>query len=263
MLKARILSAVIGIPVLLIILYEGGIYWWCLFAILGIVALYEYYRMMSIKGYDPIYIPGFMVLLAMLLSAAVPGYLLPAFLLIIIIFALYMIFQYPRIDINDISLSFFGAFYMGLLLSFSLKIFYLDNRFWIMVLCLLLTWASDTGGYFAGRFLGSKPLSPQISPNKTQEGAAGAIILSIAAAFLFFSIIEIGQTNFAYVLILGLSASILAQIGDLMISGMKRFFGVKDTGKIIPGHGGVLDRLDSFLMVVPLVYYFFTYVVRI
>ncbi len=263
MLKARIISAVIGIPILLIILYKGGIYWWCLIALLGIAALYEYYRMMSTKGYNPVYIPGFMVMLAMLFSAAVPVYLLPAFLCIIIIFALHMIFQYPRIDINDISLSFFGALYMGLLLSFSLKIFYLDNRFWIIVLCLLLTWASDTGGYFAGRFLGSKPLAPQLSPNKTREGAAGAIILSVTVALLFFSIIEIGQTDFAYVLILGLSASIFAQIGDLMISGMKRFFGVKDTGKIIPGHGGVLDRLDSFLMVVPLVYYFFVYLVQI
>ena len=76
-----------------------------------------------------------------------------------------------------------------------------------------------------------------------------------------FSIIEITSTNFAYVLILGLSASIMAQIGDLMISAMKRYFGVKDSGKIIPGHGGVLDRFDSFLMVLPLVYYFFLYCV--
>ncbi len=261
MLKVRILSAVIGIPILIIILYAGGIYWWSLFILMGMLALYEYYRMMSIKGYKPIYGPGFMVLLAVILSAADSMYLLPIFLLIFIIFALFLIFQYPRVDINDISLSFFGAFYLGMLLSFSLKIFYLDNRLWIMVLSLLLTWASDTGGYFAGRFWGSKPLAPELSPNKTREGAVGAIVLSVASACLFFSIIEIGQTNLAYVLILGMIASIFAQIGDLMISGMKRFFGVKDTGKIIPGHGGVLDRFDSFLMVVPLVYYFFVYLV--
>ncbi len=263
MLKVRILSAVIGIPILLIILYKGGLYWWSLFVLLGMVALYEYYRMMSHKGYNPIYVPGFMVMLAMIFSATNTSYLLPAFLVIIIIFALFLIFQYPRLDINDISLSFFGAFYFGLLLSFTLKIFYLDDRFWIIILSLLLTWASDTGGYFAGRFWGRKPLAPALSPNKTREGSVGAIILSILGAVLFFSIIDIGQTNFAYVLILGLTASILAQIGDLIISSMKRFFGVKDTGKIIPGHGGVLDRFDSFLMVVPLVYYFFWYLVKI
>ncbi len=263
MLKARILSAVIFIPILFIILYAGGIYWWALVMLIGTLALYEYFRMMTSKGYNPLYIPGFMVLLAMLLSAAKTNYLLPFFLLIIMFFALYMIVQYPRVDINDISLSFFGAIYIGLLFSFTLKIFYLDNRFWIMVLALLLTWASDTGGYFAGRFLGRRPLTPQLSPKKTQEGALGAILLSTLAAFLFFSIMEIGQTNIAYILLLGLSASILAQTGDLMISGMKRFFEVKDTGKIIPGHGGILDRLDSFLMVVPLIYYFFVFLVQI
>ena len=261
MLKVRILSAVIGIPILLIMLYQGGLYWWGLFLLMGMVALYEYYRMMSAQGYEPVYLPGFMILWAMILSAADTVYLLPAFLLIIIVFALFLIFQYPRTDINNISLSFFGAFYLGLLLSFTVRIFYLDDRLWIMILALLLTWASDTGGYFAGRFWGSKPLAPALSPNKTREGAVGAIVLSVVSAGLFFSIIEIGHTNFAYVLVLGLVASIFAQIGDLMISGMKRFFGVKDTGKIIPGHGGVLDRFDSFLMVVPLVYYFFLYVV--
>jgi phosphatidate cytidylyltransferase len=104
-------------------------------------------------------------------------------------------------------------------------------------------------------------LAPELSPKKTREGAVGAVLLSMMVSALFFSIIEITSTNFAYVLILGLSASIMAQIGDLMISAMKRYFGVKDSGKIIPGHGGVLDRFDSFLMVLPLVYYFFLYCV--
>jgi phosphatidate cytidylyltransferase len=259
MLKVRIFSALIGIPLLLSILYLGGYFWQGFFVLLGIVGLFEYYRMMSIKGYSPQYIPGYLLLLSIMLQAIYTSYLIPAFLLIVVLLALSLICQYPRIDISDIALSFFGAFYLGLLLSFAFRIYYLDDRFWIIVLSLLLTWASDTGGYFAGRFWGHKPLAPELSPKKTREGAVGAVVLSVMVSFLFFSIIEFGSTNFAYVLLLGLSASIMAQIGDLMISSMKRYFGVKDSGKIIPGHGGVLDRFDSFLMVLPLVFYFFAY----
>ncbi len=263
MLKVRIISAVIGIPLLLGMLYLGGCFWWGLFIGLGLLALFEYYRMMSAKGHGPQYIPGYLVLLFIILSAIDTTHLLNAFLVIVVLLSLSLIYQYPRLDISDIALSFFGAFYLGLLLSFAFRIYYLDDRFWIMVLSLLLTWASDTGGYFAGRFWGHKPLAPELSPKKTQEGAIGAIVLSVMVSGLFFSLLDFGPTNLAYILILGLSASIMAQMGDLMISGMKRYFGVKDTGKIIPGHGGVLDRFDSFLMVVPLVYYFFVYFIQV
>lgn len=261
MLKVRIFSALIGIPLLLSILYLGGFIWWSFFVLLGILGLFEYYRMMSVKGYRPQYIPGYLLLLVVMLHAVDTSYCLPALLLVMVLLALYLILKYPDLDISDIALSFYGAFYLGLFLSFAFKIYYLDDRFWIMVLSLLLTWASDTGGYFAGRFWGNKPLAPELSPKKTREGAVGAAVLSVIVSGLFFSLVEFGSTNFAYVLILGLSASIMAQIGDLMVSGMKRYFGVKDSGKIIPGHGGVLDRFDSFLMVLPLVFYFFVYCV--
>jgi phosphatidate cytidylyltransferase len=263
MLKARIISAVIGIPILLAMLYAGGIYWWIVFVVMGVLALFEYYRMMAGRGHNPQYLPGYLVLSVLMLSVIYSDCLLNAFLAVIIIFALSMIFQYPRLDISDSALSFYGAFYLGLLLSFSFRIYYLDERFWIMLLSLLLTWSSDTGGYFAGRFWGRRALAPEISPNKTREGAAGAIILSILIAVVFFSIIDLGDTKLVYILMLGLSASIMAQIGDLMVSGMKRYFGVKDTGKIIPGHGGVLDRFDSFFLVVPLVFYFFRYFIQV
>jgi phosphatidate cytidylyltransferase len=261
MLKVRIFSAVIGIPLLLSILYLGAYYWWGFFILLGIIALFEYYSMMSVKGYSPQYIPGYLLLLIIMLQAADTSYLLPALLLIMLLMAIFLILGYPGLNISDIALSFYGAFYLGFFISFAFRIYYLDDRFWIMVLAFLLTWASDTGGYFAGRFWGHKTLAPELSPKKTREGAVGAVLLSMMVSALFFSIIEITSTNFAYVLILGLSASIMAQIGDLMISAMKRYFGVKDSGKIIPGHGGVLDRFDSFLMVLPLVYYFFLYCV--
>jgi len=261
MLKLRIISALVGTPLLFVILYAGGVYWWGLFILLGMLAIFEYYRMMKIKGYIPLHIPGLLVLAVLLVSAVDSTYILPGFLLAILLLVIIMIFRYPKIDLNAIALSFFGAFYIGLLLSFALKIFYLDNRFWIATLVLILTWASDTGAYFAGKNLGRHSLAPEISPNKTIEGSMGGILASILAAFVFFNIVELGQINTAYVFLLGISASVFAQLGDLTISGFKRFFGVKDAGQIIPGHGGVLDRFDSFLLVLPIVYYFFVYLI--
>jgi phosphatidate cytidylyltransferase len=102
-------------------------------------------------------------------------------------------------------------------------------------------------------------MTPYLSPNKTWEGALGAVVLTSLTTILFFSLPILEPLKYSKVLMLGVTASILAQMGDLMVSAIKRFFGVKDTGRIIPGHGGILDRFDSFIMVLPLVYYFFLY----
>lgn len=103
-------------------------------------------------------------------------------------------------------------------------------------------------------------MAPRLSPNKTWEGATGGLVLCAITGFVFFLIIDIDGVSRAYALLLGGSASIMAQLGDLFISAAKRYFQVKDTGKILPGHGGILDRFDSFLLVVPLVYYFALYI---
>jgi phosphatidate cytidylyltransferase len=122
---------------------------------------------------------------------------------------------------------------------------------WVMT-ALTLTWANDTCAYFAGRFLGRHKLYPEVSPNKTWEGFFGGMAGSVASLV----VLKLGFypfLNWADCLIVGVAGGVFGPVGDLVESMLKRAYGVKDSGKIIPGHGGVLDRIDALLFNAPMV----------
>lgn len=254
MLKTRALTAVIGIPVLLFLLYLGGIFWDLVFLFMAVVALYEYLTMMNHKGIS-LWIPAYYLMMVLLLQNRLP---LDSGLLVFIgllLFAVEFIVRFPQVDLADIARSFFGAFYIGYLLHFAFDIASLELSFFIMLMVLLLTWANDVGAFFAGTLWGRHYLPTGISPNKTWEGCVGGILLTILTACLFNVVLAMPVSSLLYLSLLGLLASLAAQLGDLVVSGMKRYAGVDDSGFILPGHGGILDRFDSFLLVLPVVYY--------
>lgn len=258
MLKTRILSAIVGISIIFTIIYAGGMFWQGLVLLLALIAYYEYLQMMRHKNYLPLTIAGYLLLIFWLFSQQLGEWFYPCFFFLIIIIVINTVFKYPQLKVINTALSFFGACYLGFLFSFAMRMGDLEKGSLAVLLALLLTWASDTGGYFGGRFWGKHKMAPLLSPNKTWEGAIGSIVLTSITAVLFFIFAEMKINIWAYVVLLGILASIMAQFGDLFISGIKRYFAVKDTGKIIPGHGGILDRFDSFLLVVPLVFYYWS-----
>jgi phosphatidate cytidylyltransferase len=121
-------------------------------------------------------------------------------------------------------------------------------------LLFILIWSSDTFAYLAGKFFGKHKMMPKISPKKTWEGFVGGVILTVILSFFVEKYFAEMRGNW---IVVGLLVSVFAPIGDLVESKLKRNFGVKDSGNIIPGHGGILDRLDSFLICVPIVYLYF------
>ena len=121
----------------------------------------------------------------------------------------------------------------------------------LVFLLFLVIWAADVGAYFSGRFLGRHKLAPRISPNKTWEGVAGGMLLATAAAFLLVYLVPGLQANTAALVVLALATTLASVGGDLFISFHKRSVGLKDTGRLFPGHGGVLDRYDSLLAGAP------------
>lgn len=129
---------------------------------------------------------------------------------------------------------------------------------WNIVLVILCAWASDAGGYIFGRLFGRHKLTPNISPKKTVEGAVGAVLISVGACVVFAYCVDTFVTtitvNYFYLIIYVLIGAVCAMFGDLVASLIKRNFGVKDFGKLIPGHGGIMDRFDSVLFVAPLMY---------
>ena len=181
-----------------------------------------------------------------------------AVLLIIALFATYLLRgPLPEAPVR-IALVFMGFFYVGVLPSCLVGLRALPNGLAWVFFAFLLTWSNDTGAYAAGRTLGKHKLYPAVSPGKSWEGFFGGMIVTVAIAFVaratFMPALAWGDA-----LALALPASFLGPLGDLSESMLKRAHGVKDSGKAIPGHGGVLDRLDAMLFTAPYVYLYATW----
>ncbi len=257
MLKERIISGLIGVVLILSILYAGGVYWIAFFTFLGLGGLYEFNRIFK-KEYNPPILVGVILFLITMFYLYNKSLIL-SLVLFMVFLVIYLIIKYPKVSIVDITLSIFPALYIGFSFSFALLILEEPHAFLIMLSIFLLTWTSDIGGYFFGSLWGKRKIAPKLSPNKTWAGSIGGIILSLITALIFYKYAQIGNHNLFNLIILGIMASIAAQAGDLFISSVKRIFAVKDTGSLIPGHGGILDRFDSFILVLPVVFALLTY----
>ena len=159
--------------------------------------------------------------------------------------------------LHDTAVAIFGPLYIGLTLSTLVATRALPSGEWLIVFIAVVTWASDIGAYYAGTLWGRHPLAPSISPKKSIEGLAGGLVLAVAVA-LVTQIWLVPQLTMFHALALGVVMTGTGLIGDLCESVMKRAVGVKDSGGILPGHGGMLDRLDSLLFTAPTFYYYVT-----
>lgn len=177
----------------------------------------------------------------------------------LILIASFTIFKSPKELYYDNGKLIFTITYVILPFSFALGIPSFDYSEvvpfgWEVFMLFLLIWSSDSFAYFSGRMFGKHKMAPKISPKKTWEGFAGGVICTLILGYLIEQKIPEMRGNWA---LMGLIISIFAPLGDLVESQLKRTFGVKDSGNIIPGHGGVLDRLDSFIICAPIVYLYF------
>ena len=160
---------------------------------------------------------------------------------------------------HDAAIALFGPLYIGLTLSTLVSTRALPAGEWLIIFIALVTWASDIGAYYAGTLWGRHPLAPSISPKKSIEGVAGGLALALAVAFVA-QLWLVPQLTILHALVLGLLMTATGLVGDLCESAMKRAVGVKDSGGILPGHGGMLDRVDSLLFTAPTFYYYVTVV---
>lgn len=176
-----------------------------------------------------------------------------AMALLIALFAYYLVAGPLPEAPARVSFTFTGVFYCGLLLSAIVGLRRQPHGFEWILLTLTVTWVNDTGAYAAGRAFGKHKLYPKVSPGKTWEGFAGGMIGAFAGALVVKAAVfpELGIVD---CLLVALPASVLGPLGDLSESMLKRAYGVKDSGKIMPGHGGLLDRVDALLFTAPYVF---------
>ncbi len=180
--------------------------------------------------------------------------LLSAFLLAVYLFAV-CVFTEGSFSYKNAATVFMGVVYLSLAFSALTLLRYIENGVYWFLLPYLGAWMTDTFAYFTGRFFGKHKLSPIISPKKTVEGSLGGILFCIGAFAAYGAIVASGgalRANYLALILCALFVSLVSQIGDLSLSAIKREYGIKDYGKIFPGHGGVLDRFDSVVATAPL-----------
>ena len=268
----RILVALVGIPVLMYVYYSGGLPL-LLFtnAVIGI-GLYEFYKMSELAGQKPFSKLGICAGLVVpnLIYFSNPLkmdtlILLPVVALIICTMGIRIFENKVENASIDIGVTALGVAYISVLFSHIILLAYLpDGGKWLIAVQVMV-WVCDSAAYFVGINIGRKFFKEGfsiISPKKSKEGAIGAIIFTIAAMVLINMKFQLIPGNNILAAFLGLMVSIVAQIGDLAESMFKREFKIKDSGRILGEHGGILDRFDSMIFVVPTVYYilkFFVY----
>lgn len=275
----RVAVAAAGIPVAVGAVYLGGWVLAALLAIMGGLAALEFFRMIEGKRVVPLRIPGVVLAVALVVTAAASAergpeasgfVLLVTLALLAIAGAAIWERGVEGEPILAVSTTVTGALYTGGLLSFGLYLRHLPGHagHWhgtaLVFFPVLLTWASDTFAYFAGRAWGTRKLIPHVSPGKTVQGALGAVVGTVAVAIGYAFLLARFPTyrpNLVEAAAFGLLISVTAQLGDLVESLFKRDAGVKDSGTLFPGHGGALDRLDSLLYTLPLAYLYFHWVV--
>jgi len=156
--------------------------------------------------------------------------------------------------VSQMSLTMFGVFYVSLFFSYLLLLHAGASGPALILFLLCVTWGGDAAAYFVGTWMGRHPLCPRISPKKTIEGAVGGLLGSVATALLCRALF-LKDPAVPAILVAGAGINIMNQLGDISESLLKRAFGIKDSGAIFPGHGGVLDRIDSILFAAPFFYY--------
>lgn len=268
----RIITGIIGIVLAAFVIQTGGTLFAGFALVLALLAWFEYVRAFSERGMGLTFGTG----LAGITLLWYEGWqgnvelMTAVSTLIVLAILLESVLRHGSVSIMDAVTSIAGVLYFGFPFAYMVMLrdmqpgMVLDTQLgvfsfgavliWIM---FIGTWASDTFAYFTGSALGRHKLCPSISPNKTVEGFLGSVVgttASVAGLGMFFSL------PVKELAILGLAISVLATLGDLVESVAKRYTGIKDSGNIIPGHGGIWDRFDSVLFTAPLVYYFVKFV---
>ena len=260
-IKQRIITALIALPLLVLcILYSSQSLFAGLLFIVNALALHEFYRMAlpkqrRLEGSLSV-VAGVFCCVGLVYAASAP-FLLLSIVLPCLFLALVYLFRFQDMQSvsRDLAVSLLGLMYVPLLLSHAILLRALPaGRDWVF-LVLFVVMASDTLAYFVGRTFGRHRLYEAVSPKKTIEGSLGGLAGGVLGAMIcklwFFA-----DLSGLDVLLIGLGVGAFSQLGDLVESLLKRSFGVKDSGALIPGHGGLLDRLDSLLFAFPITYYY-------
>lgn len=249
----RIIAALALLPLFIFILI-GGLPLYIAEIVILAIALREFYKAFNAKDIHPIQNIGYIFVAYLALKNIVNLGIEYTYVVIFALF-IYSITYILRCKNNiiDIAITFFSIFYVAISIDFIVLTINSFEKGTIYVWTIfIVAFLTDTFAYFTGYLFGKHKLIPKVSPKKTIEGSIGGVVGSTIGCIVFGYLFNLDMTA---MIIIGSIGSVIAQFGDLFASSIKRYVGIKDYGKLIPGHGGVLDRFDSVILVAPFVYY--------
>ena len=262
MFTKRLVSGIILVILAIIIVGKGGALLYGVTALISLIGLFELYRVLKIEK-NAMGVVGYLTALSYYGLVWFDGHhyvTLMAIAALMVMMAIY-VFTFPKYRTEEVAESFFGVFYVAVMLSYLYQVRAMGDGRYLVWLIFLSSWGCDTSAYCVGMLFGKHKLAPVLSPKKSVEGGIGGVIGAALLGALYGFLVrnQVGFDHPALVcaVVCGVGG-LISMVGDLAASAVKRNYGIKDYGKLIPGHGGILDRFDSVLFTAPVIYYLTT-----
>ena len=256
MFKERLLSGILLIIIALLTIITGSYVLLGVLMCVSAIGMWELYKVMKVKTdeWEFLELAGYISMLLYYLAVLVDfeRYGMMALLLALILMMAVYVFSYPKYHATQVMAAYFGLIYVAGMLSFIFLTRNLPNGKFLVWLIFLCSWGCDTCAYCVGMLIGKHKMAPVLSPKKSIEGAVGGVIGAALLGIIYAAVIKDKMLAYAVICAVG---ALISMVGDLAASAIKRNQEIKDYGKLIPGHGGILDRFDSVIFTAPVIYF--------
>lgn len=267
MFKTRLLSGIVLVAAALALIITGGNVLLCGLGIISLIGMFELYRVFKIeKAVAGLvgYLAAILYYLHLYLDFIPDTMMLVLGLLVVLMFV--YVFSYPKYKTEQMLAAFFGVFYVAVMLSFVYQTRMLAMGAYTVWLIFLCSWGCDTCAYCVGVLIGKHKMAPKLSPKKSIEGAVGGVVgaalLAVIYGFVFKDAMGADTNTIWFMAGICAVGALISMVGDLTASAIKRNYEIKDYGKLIPGHGGILDRFDSVIFTAPIIFYLAVYFIK-
>ena len=253
MFKTRLLSGIVLVIVLIVTVGYGGNLLFAFLGIISLIGLTELYKVVEVQK-KALGTAGYLaaiVYYGLLLTGHMEYMTMLSILFLILVMAVY-VFTFPAYRAEQVMTVFFGFFYVAVMLSFVYQTRMLADGGVVVWLIFLSSWGCDTCAYCVGMLIGKHKMAPILSPKKSVEGAVGGVVGAALLGVIYAAATQGPMLEYAVICAVG---ALISMVGDLAASAIKRNQGIKDYGKLIPGHGGILDRFDSVIFTAPVIYF--------
>lgn len=264
MFVTRLLSGVLLVAIALLTIGCGGYVLFFTLLLVSLIGMQELYRVMKVKEdkLELLEIAGYAGAILYYIAAFINfeqyGFMAIIGGLILLMFV--YVFGYPKYHANQIMPAYFGIVYVAVMLSFIMLTRSLEGGKFLVWLIFLCSWGCDTCAYCVGKLIGKHKMAPVLSPKKSVEGGVGGVLGAALLGALYAWLTKGNVTGYAIICMVG---ALISMVGDLAASAIKRNQGIKDYGKLIPGHGGILDRFDSVIFTAPVIYFLAKMILKI